>query len=177
MKAIQWRETLQHYGAPIQRWYKSLAPREQWAVLALGVVFLVFCLYTLVFSPVMKARDTAKQSYEARQQVYEWIQAHSELIKQQGGNSGAGASQYRDTNKDVLTVVNATAREAEVTLRSFTPEGNHKLRLQLEQQEFTRVMQWLYQLEQHYGIAVETIDISAANSPGTVNVRATLERG
>lgn len=170
----QMSEQLRQSLAPLIKRYQGLEKREQLMVSVLGFVFIVFCLYWLVWAPIVAKRNHAQQNYQAHQQVYEWIHEHEDLIRR---NKGSTQSQsIRDTNKDVLTLVNEQAGRSNVALRSFSPESDNKLRLQLEQQEFTQVMQWLYTLEQSYGIEVGNIDISAGSAPGTVNVRATLQR-
>ncbi len=169
------KKSMDEYLQPAKQWYRGLAQREQMAVSILGVVAVVFCLYWLLWSPLMTKRDDAKQRYVAQQQLLEWMQEHESLIRG-AQRTTSGTTRIQPSDKDVLTLVNSSAASAGVVLRSFSPEGNNKLRLQLEQQEFIRVMQWLYELEQSYGIEVSNIDISAGNLPSTVNVRATLER-
>src|SRR5699024_11581 len=167
--------TVVRYFLPVEQWPQGLAKREQVAVSVLAVVFVVFCVYWVLWSPIVAKRESAQNNYLAHQQIYQWIHDHEALIR---GARGATQQQHstRDSDKDVLTVVNSTASQTGIVLRSFSPEGKNKLRFQLEQQEFTLVMQWLYALEQDYGIQVGNIDISAGNNPGTVNVRATLQR-
>lgn len=161
--------------APLAQWYRSLVQREQIAVAALAVVFGVFCAYWLLWAPLANSLTTAKKNYVAHQQVYEWIYEHGSLIRNSDKQIGTTQAS-QDRNKDVLTIVNSTATQHQLVLRSFSPEGPNKLRFQSEQQEFTAVMQWLYQLDENYGIKVTAIDISAGGVAGTVNVRATLER-
>lgn len=167
--------SLRKYTAPLVQWFGSLAQREQLAVGALAIVFSIFCGYWLLWAPLVNNLMSAKQNYVAHQQVYEWIYEHGTLIKHSGKQTGTGLA-VQDRNKDVLTIVNSTATQHRLVLRSFTPEGPNKLRFQSEQQEFTAVMQWLHQLDESYGIKVTAIDISAGSVVGTVNVRATLER-
>lgn len=167
--------SLRKYSAPLIQWYRSLAQREQIAVGTLAVVFVVFFGYWLLWAPLANNLITAKQNYVAHQQVYEWVYEHGALIRNSDKQTGTTLA-VQDRNKDVLTIVNSTATQHRLVLRSFSPEGPNKLRFQSEQQEFTAVMQWLYQLDESYGIKVTAIDISAGNVVGTVNVRATLER-
>lgn len=169
------KATLNHHLSPVKRWHQGLAKREQIAVSVLAIVFVVFCLYWMVWAPIVAKHESAQQNYLAHQQIYEWIHEHEELIR----NNRDGSTHQKpaqNSNRDVLTIVNNAASSSGIVLRSFSPEGNNKLRLQLEQQQFTLVMQWLYELEQNYGIEVGNIDISAGNAPSTVNVRATLQR-
>src|SRR5699024_12541224 len=62
------------FRSPAKQWYRGLAQREQMAVSILGVVVVVFCLYWLLWSPLMAKRDNAQQRYVTQQQLLEWMQ-------------------------------------------------------------------------------------------------------
>lgn len=171
----QFRVSLQETTAPLMHKYQQLAERERLAVSALGAVLILCLLYWLLWAPLQAKHAEAKNSYLNQQRVLTWMQEHQAVIAQSRRQSSSGKTS-KDTNKDVLSIVNSTAAQQRVQMRSFSPSGNNKLAFQLEQQPFVAVMEWLYELESTYAVEVVNIDISATATAGKVNVRASVER-
>lgn len=169
------RQSIQQTLAPLLGKYHQLAERERLAVSALGAVLLLCLVYWLMWAPLQAKHAEAKSSYASQQRVLAWMKEHQTVIskaRSQSNNSRAN----KDSHKDVLSITNSTANKHSVQMRSFSPNGANKLTFQLEQQTFISVMEWLFELENSYGIEVVSIDISSTATPGKVNVRASLER-
>ncbi|MBA3981306.1 MAG: type II secretion system protein M [Alcanivorax sp.] len=170
----QWRAQAVSRAEPALVWYRGLARREQLAVLVLGVFLGLLLIYQLMWAPVLNSRDQAINNYLARERVHSWIQDNAEVVRQARDQRSDRPQTFQG---DWISVINASASQAGLTLRGFTPEGNNAARIQLEQQEFARVIAWLQMLEQEQGIRASAVEISSSQTPGTVNVRATLRRG
>ena len=170
----QWRQQFLTTSEPARAWYRSLAEREQLAVGVLAVALILMLIYLLMWAPVLNGREAAVKNYLARERVHSWIQDNADVVREARANSQS----LPQTNRgDWISVINASASEAGLSLRGFTPEGNDAARVQLEQQEFAKVIAWLQSLEQNMGIRASAVEISDSQTPGTVNVRATLRRG
>ncbi len=158
---------------PARQWYAALQYREQVAVAVLGAALVLMLIYLLMWKPVLDARQAAVQRYLSQAQVVDWMQDNAEVVR-------AARSGQRNTptmQGDWISVINASASRAGLTLRGFTPEGNDAARVQLEQQPFAPVITWLQTLQQEQGVRAAAVEISTGQTPGTVNVRATLRRG
>ncbi|MCH8542931.1 MAG: type II secretion system protein M [Alcanivorax sp.] len=170
----RWRQQFMTTSEPARAWYKSLAEREQIAVAVLAAALGLMLIYLLMWAPVLNGREAAINNYLARERVLSWIQDNADVVRQARASSESRPETHRG---DWISVINASASEAGLSLRGFTPEGNDAARVQLEQQEFARVIAWLQALEQNMGIRASAVEISDSQTPGTVNVRATLRRG
>ena len=170
----QLRSRVETRAEPAVTWYRSLARREQLAVAVLGTVLALMLVYQLVWAPVLDSRERAVSNYLARERVLNWIQDNADMVRQARSSQSDRPQTYQG---DWISVINASASGAGLTLRGFTPEGNSAARVQLEQQEFARIIAWLQTLEQQQGIRASAVEISTSQTPGMVNVRATLRRG
>ncbi|MCK0536323.1 type II secretion system protein GspM [Alcanivorax quisquiliarum] len=169
----QWRAQALKSMEPARQWYAGLQHREQVAVAVLGVAVVLMLLYLLLWKPVLNGRNAAAQRYVAQAQIVDWIADNAAVVREaQRSQNGQPTMQG-----DWISVINASATQAGLTLRGFTPEGSDAARVQLEQQPFAPVITWLQSLQLEQGVRAAAVEISTGQTPGTVNVRATLRRG
>jgi general secretion pathway protein M len=74
-----------------------------------------------------------------------------------------------------VVVVDRTARETGLTdaLRGTAPNGNG-VRVQLEGAAFDAMVPWLVNLDENYGLAIESITLDRTARPGLVNASITF---
>lgn len=154
-------------------WWEERAPSERRILLLLGFVLVVFILYSLLWQPMLTARNQARSDYVAARQTYNWMAANASAIDAVRGHSQGAVS----ANNHWVRNINQSAAAAGLALKGFTPQGNQSVRVALEAQPFANVMQWFSQLRQQAGVAPASVVISASNSPGRVNVQVTLTGG
>lgn len=158
--------------APARNWYLSRDPREQRVLRLLAVTLVVALFWFLVLSPLKNGRDQARQSWIQAEQTRQWIEANREAVTRASSQNPSAVS-----DGDWIGNLNARAAEYQVTLKGYTPEGGDSVRVLLEDQAFSQVMAWLQALQREAGVSPASIEISEGGREGTVNVRATLERG
>ncbi|MEY1661949.1 type II secretion system protein GspM [Isoalcanivorax beigongshangi] len=171
---LMWRQRATTALEPAQAWFAEREAREQRLLVALAITAVLFLLYGMVWAPTVQARDAARQRYLSQAQVVNWIEDNAAVVRQAGAQSNGGTPHF---SGDWISLINSSATQTGLTLRGYTPDGSDAVRVQLEQQVFARVVIWFQQLEQEQGIRVSSLEISASQQPGTVNVRATLRRG
>lgn len=159
--------------APAIAWYRQRDEREQRALQLLAAAAAVMLVYLIVWQPVMGGYQAAKARYQHNQGLLAWIQSNADAVRQQRSNSPQRPAGDGD---DWINVINSSASREGLSLRGFTPEGNDAVRVTLEQQNFAAAMGWLQALDSEYGIRAATIEVTAGQQPGTVNIRATLRR-
>lgn len=171
------REQLSKALAPwLQRlghWWGERAPSERRVLLLLGVVLVIFMLYSLIWQPLLSARNQARSDYVSARQTYNWMAANASAIRASNGRSQSAAS----ANNQWVRNINKSAAAAGLALKGFTPQGSQSVRVALEAQPFANVMAWFAQLRQQAGVVPASVVISAANTPGRVNVQVTLTGG
>lgn len=154
----------------LRAWFAGLQPREQrtlqWGAAALGVLILVGG----ILLPLRAAVSTATARSQREREDLAWMQAHAAEIR-------AGAGQVREaTNEPPVVLVDQTARASGLAsaLRGTQPSGADGVRVQLEAAPFDTMMIWLANLDQRYGLTVESISVDRASRPGTVNANVTF---
>lgn len=157
---------------PALVWYRERDAREQAVLRLLAATLVVAVFWFALLSPLLSGRDQARQQWISAEQTRQWIEDNREAVMAARQQSGAGSA-----GGDWIANLNARAAEYQVTLKGYTPEGEDSVRVLLEEQPFSNVMAWLQALERGAGVSPASIEISEGSREGTVNVRATLERG
>ena len=76
----------------------------------------------------------------------------------------------------LVSVVDASSREAGLTLAGTDPIGTTQLKVRLENAPFDSLVGWLIRLQQTAGVAVQSAAIDRSANPGQVNATLTLTR-
>lgn len=160
--------------APAMAWYRQRDEREQRALLWLAIATAMVLVYLLFWRPVANGYQDARERYAHHQGFLLWAESHADLIRGQQNDTGARPASSRGGNW--INLINSSASREGLSLQGFTPEGDDAVRVSLEQQSFAAAIGWLQSLESEHGIRVATIEVTAGQESGTVNIRATLRR-
>jgi general secretion pathway protein M len=151
----------------ISQWYKSLEKREQY-MLAFGAIAVVFyLLYGVMYLGLIEARDKYQKQNSEYQQTVEWMKGAVQtigLLKRSGATGSA-------EGKSLARLAEEAAKSAQVRIARFQPKDEVEAQVWLEREDFNNVLVFLTQLEVDYGLLLEDVAISSANSPGLVNLR------
>lgn len=171
MNRQEWIRQLEPWLAHARNWYREREPREQLVLKLLAGMLAVAFFWFLVWQPLTNARDQARSGWISAEQTRQWIEANRGAVQQ------ARQQQGQPAGGDWIGQLNARAAQYQVTLKGYTPEGENSVRVLLEDQALSNVLLWLQGLRQEAGVVAGSIEISEGSRDGTVNVRATLERG
>jgi len=100
-----------------------------------------------------------------------WMQVNAPVIRAAGGQAAA------ETGEAPVVLVDRVGRESGLAnaLRGTQPNGTG-VRVQLEAAPFDTVVAWLAALDEHYGLAVESITVDRGARPGIVNASITFSQ-
>jgi general secretion pathway protein M len=155
----------------LRAWYAGLQEREQ-RVVAVGAVAVGILILVLgILMPLHSAVSKARESNQTKRADLAWMQLNAPEIRSKGGQI------LPDTGEAPVVVVDRVGREAGLSaaLRGTQPNGTG-VRVQLEGAPFDTLIAWLATLDEHYGLAVETITVDRAAHPGMVNATVTFAR-
>jgi general secretion pathway protein M len=149
----------------IKTWYGSLQKREQQFVSIGAALAGLGLLFGLVLLPLSNAANKSSEELKSKREDLLWIKTHVDEVR------AASASGPTMTGEPAVVVVDRTARSAGLAsaLRGTQPDGNQSVRVQLEGAAFDVLIAWLADLDQHYGLAVDSITIDRGTRPGVVN--------
>ena len=76
-------------------------------------------------------------------------------------------------NRSLLTLIDATAREANVRLTRYRPESDGSVNVVIQQQTFNDVLRWTGLLERE-NLRITQVAIDAEDTEGVVNARLSI---
>jgi general secretion pathway protein M len=153
----------------LKAWYDGLQPREQRIV---GIGAIALCVLILVggiLLPLESAVSTAVKTKEERTEDLAWMRTNAPEVQ------AGSATLTADTGEAPVVLVDRVGREAGLgsALRGTQPSGAG-VRVQLEAAPFDTMITWLATLDEHYGLAIESISVDRAVRPGVVNANITF---
>ena len=157
----------------IKTWYQGLKGNERQLVIAAAVLLGIALVYLILLAPLSRAVNTREARVERKQQDLVWMRGVSgpmqQLIATQpGGNAG----------ESLVVVIDRSARQAGIAnaLAGQTPNGDNGIRVRLENAPFDNLVIWLSNLQQQYGINIDSASIDRSGKPGVVSASIVLMR-
>ena len=140
-----------------------------------GLVLSMILIYFLVWEPWRNNLTHLRQQLVVQRQELVWmLDAAAELkrLTMTKSTVRSAASQ----NRSLSTLIDQTAKAAglEGTLKRVEPQGEQRLRIRLEQVGFDKMLLWLSQLEQTYGVQIVSATVQREDS-GRVSARLLLQ--
>lgn len=138
------------------------------AVLALGVL-----LYAALWLPFSHRVDRLTVQVKEQRALEVWMRdAASQVVRLRGTAAAAPAD-----GRSLLALVDQTAKQSQLgsAIRRVEPDGEGKVRIQLEQAGFDDILGWLQELSRRYDVHVDNITVDRIDLPGLVNARVSLQ--
>jgi general secretion pathway protein M len=153
----------------LRAWYAGLQAREQRMVAFGGIALALIVLFGGILLPLQSAVSGADSRNATKRADLVWMRANAAEIR------ASGSQLQVDSSEPPVVVVDRLGRAAGLTdaLRGTQPNGNG-VRVQLEGAPFDTVVTWLANLDQRYGLAVESITVDRTVKPGLINASITF---
>ena len=149
----------------MKAWWQQLNSREQRLVASMGLVFMVFIFYSLIWQPLNNNLAEAESKLARQQQLLTWVQDNTALYQQVKGASGKGK-----LTASISSVANRSANTFKLNITRMQPQGDD-LQVWIESTPFTQLLFWLEHLANKEGLQVTAIDLTQGNKVGEVKVR------
>ena len=155
----------------LRAWYESLQEREQRMVTVGSIMVAVLVLFLGILMPLQSAVSSATHRNETKREDLAWMQVNAPEILASGNQFSA------DTGEAPVVLVDRIGREAGLatSLRGTQPSATG-VRVQVEAAPFDTLISWIATLDEHYGLAVESITVDRAARPGVVNATITFSQ-
>jgi general secretion pathway protein M len=155
----------------LRSWLANLSARERNLVYGAAALAAIALLYLVLVLPFTTTTSKMSARVEKKSADLAWMRAQAPQVM-----AAAGIAKSRP-GESLVVVVDRTAREAGLgtALRDQSPNGNAGLRLRMEAASFDTLMTWLANLQQQYGVNIESAAIDAAG-PGLVNATLSLSQ-
>jgi len=145
--------------------------REQMTILIGALLIAAYLLWLAVLSPLKHKRDLLLQTTTATEQSLGKVQLLArqyEVLSQQ--------SNQANNSGDISALLDSSLRDNGITMTSFTPGAGGEVRVRIDRIASDLLMQWLYDLETKYHIAIRELSITASNDPGLVSINLRLAK-
>jgi general secretion pathway protein M len=159
----EWRRKL-------EAWLGGLSERERRMVTWGGLGAAVLIFLGAIVLPLYTAAARVESRVEQKRQDLEWMRGVAPELRAAGPASAAGQGQ------SLIVIVDESARTAGLgsALTGTQPSGTGGVRVRLEGAVFDTVVAWLANLEQQYGLRIESATIDRGAQSGVVNASVIL---
>ncbi|WP_105166939.1 type II secretion system protein GspM [Pseudoalteromonas sp. T1lg23B] len=149
------------------KYWQSLKDQEQKLLIVAAVIFAIFVLVMGIFRPLNGAVEQAERDKLRQQELAAWVSSSVGKLK----SSASGAKPMHAGNLSVL--VNRTRNQYQINISKMQP-SDQALRLTIDSVEFNKLIAWLDELTNKYGVKIDGIDLAQDSSPGYVRVSRLL---
>ena len=151
----------------LRTWFFGLQQRERRVLTVGAIAVAVLILLFGLLLPLQGAVSGLNRRNAIKREDLAWMQVHQAEISSTALPAARGEAP--------VVVVDRTARETGLTdaLRATAPNGNG-VRVQLEAAAFDTMVPWLVNLDENYGLAIESITLDRTARPGLVNASITF---
>ena len=132
-----------------------------------GFLALVL-LYVMVWQPIIKRLDRAREYYQSQQVLYTYIQENAPKVR------GAGVTKVTLEPEQLQGLVTATAQQRGLPLERLDNDGGGLL-ISMAKVPFEPLLLWLSDL-QSKGVRLSDVNLDRADT-GKVDARITLQAG
>ncbi len=153
-----------------EKWLAGLSERERRMVTWGGLGAAVLLFLGAIVLPLYATAARFEQRVEQKQQDLEWMRGVAGQLGAAGPAGAAGAGQ------SLIVIVDESAQTAGLgaALTGTQPSGTGGVRVRLENAAFDTVVAWLANLQQQYGLRIESATIDRGAQSGIVNASVIL---
>lgn len=160
----------------VQHWYNSLQKREQYLVSATAALLVVMLFFLLIWEPLFNNIEEQQSRLSIQKKTLSWMQDAEQQVAElkQSGNIISPAI----TNSSISTLAERSLISAGIrtAVDKMETTGSAELKVQFKTVDFDRLIQWLGNLQNSYGIASKHVTINHTEQSGQVSARVTLEK-
>jgi general secretion pathway protein M len=155
-----------------QHW-EQMQPRERRIVVAGGAATLVLLLYALVWDPLTTSLGQMEQNVTAQRATLAWMQQAAVEARALRGTQGTGSA---GRSLLALSDESAKAHKLGTAVKRVQPDGQHTVRIWLEDAAFADLLRWLDTLASRHGVKISGLTVERVPAaPARVNARVVLE--
>jgi general secretion pathway protein M len=161
--------------APAQQWLNTLEQRERVIVIGGAICLVIMLFYLAIWEPITSRHGKQQLQYESQRQLYNWMKNASAEIRSL--NSAGNSTTARSRNQSISSLADRSATTSGIKPFIEKIEQSKKgVNVRLKSANFDRIVIWLTDLENKYGIIASKVKLEKTETKGAVNARITLER-
>jgi len=173
MQALE--NMLNNLLTPLRLWLQTLEERERYLVIGGAITLFIMLFYLIIWEPISSNYEQQLQTLESQRQLYSWVKATSAEIN--ALKSAGGSSRQRFKNQSISSLADRSATTTGIKPFIEKIEQSKKgVKIRLKSANFDRMVVWLTDMQNKYGIYASKLKIEKTEAPGAVDASITLER-
>ncbi|MCP5420623.1 MAG: type II secretion system protein M [Gammaproteobacteria bacterium] len=157
-------------------WWQALNRRERWILGGGAAVLVALMVYVLLWEPQRQRIERLRQTVATQRAEIAWMREAAAEVQRLSRAPISGTSPQ--DSRSMLTVVDSSATGANLggSVKRVEPQGDDRLRVQLEHVEFDALIRWLADLQKQRGIVADNVALEGQSDGRRVNARLVLRR-
>lgn len=156
---------------PLQERFQALPPRDQRAVMLLGMILGALFVWAGLWQPIERNRAMNLAAFQKFSADLGWMQSRAALVR---AAPAAVAATARDGGT-LLATATDTAALYQLTISHAEPADDGSLRLSMDNAAFAKILSWLEVLQREHQMTTADVTVERrGNAPGFVSVALTL---
>ncbi len=161
--------------APAQQWLNTLEQRERYIVIGGAIALLIMLFYLIVWEPITARHEQQQLQHTSQRQLYSWMKNASAEIQSLKSSGGSNIARFR--NQSISSLADRSAITSGVKSYIEKIDQSKKgVKVRFKAANFDRIIIWLDNLENKYGIVATKAKIEKSEVAGAVDAHITLER-
>jgi general secretion pathway protein M len=156
----------------LQQYLQQLSARERWMVIGGAALALILLVLAIVL-PLQTRVSATQARIEKKRDDLIWLRSMTPQL------ATLQTARPPTLTESLVVLIDRTAREAGIgkSLVNSQPSGDGGLNVRLEKMPFDSLIAWLAQLNERYGVRVDSATVDAASENGTVTATLILHAG
>jgi len=161
--------------APAKQWLNSLEQRERHIVIAGAISLALILFYLIIWDPITSRYQQQQLQLDSQRQLYSWMKNASSEIQALSSAGGSNIAKSRSQSIASLTERSAITSGVKPFIEKID-QSSKGVKVQLKAANFDRIVTWLADLENKYGIFARKVKVEKSKVEGAVDSQITLER-
>lgn len=156
-------------------WWQGLEQRERTLVSSMGVMMVIAMVYFFVLEPLFSGATSYRERVATAETDLDYMKRVAPALKQARGTSRG--EQRPNGNRTLLSIVDQTTKQFNLTTRSSTQSGTDKIRVQFPDSSFNAMIGWFGELHTKHNVQIDAVNlIREDGSPGVVSGSVTIAK-
>jgi type II secretory pathway component PulM len=160
----------------LKSWFLMLSSREKTLVIVATVAVSIMLFWLVILNPILTSHETLSKLTQSKQTELQLMQRQSELVKQLQQQTSTSAKKKITGNPQQLIESALKKWRLKPTLQRMQSRGKNKVMLSLKKADAYKVMPFIYELEQKYGLSSSEMILKKNKTLGMTDVRLILEK-
>ena len=160
----------------LKSWFLMLSSREKTLVAVATIAVTIMVFWLLILNPILNKNELLNKLTQSKQTELQLMQRQSTLVKQLQKQASSTIKKKVTGNPQQLVEKALQTWRLKPTLQRMQSRGANKVILSLKNAEADKVIRFIYELEQTYGLDSNELILKKSKTVGLVNVRLILEK-